>query len=111
MKSAPKGNAEKGTRRPKTGTKPQKKGRPNGDARSSRGEPQHPGLVLAQILDDTPHAAAAKWFNMTPADFEEFLAGRRPMTPEMAAAAGTVFGTGAAPWLAMIEAAQESGDA
>ena len=42
---------------------------------------------------------AAKWFGMRPDDFEKLLAGRIPMTTEVATIAGSVFGTGAAPWL------------
>ena len=37
---------------------------------------------------------------------EAVLTGKAPMTKEMADIAGSVFGTGAAPWLMMIEACQ-----
>ncbi len=59
----------------------------------------HPGVLLAEVLDDTPATVAAKWFGMRPDDFEKLLAGRIPMTTEVATIAGSVFGTGAAPWL------------
>ena len=74
-----------------------------------RGEPaQHPGAVLAQILDDTPLAVAAKWFGIAPAELAAILAGEAPLTPALAAQAGAVFGTGAAPWLEMQAAWDEA---
>lgn len=79
---------------------------PKGGA--GRGAVQHPGEVLAQILEDTPPALAAKWFSVTPDELAAVLEGRAPMTPAMAAAAGTVFGTGSAPWLEMQAAWDEA---
>lgn len=63
----------------------------------------HPGLTLAQVLEDTPLEVGAKWFAMTPEALEAVLTGKAPMTKEMADIAGAVFGTGAAPWLMMME--------
>ena len=57
---------------------------------------QHPGAVLAQILEDTPTALAAKWFNLSEAELLAVLEGRAPMTAAMAQQAGAVFGTGSA---------------
>lgn len=62
---------------------------------------QHPGEVLAEILDDTPVPVAAKWFSITPEALLAVLEGRAPMTQEMATVAGAVFGTGSAPWIEM----------
>lgn len=63
----------------------------------------HPGPILAEVLDDTPDVVAARWFGMTPENLRRLLAGEIPMTVEMATVAGTVFGTGAAPWLDMVK--------
>ena len=84
-----------------------------GKGRSRRGGPgstkgqntlQHPGAVLAQILEDTPTALAAKWFSLSEAGLLAVLEGRAPMTAAMAQQAGAVFGTGSAPWLEMQSA-------
>ena len=57
-----------------------------GKGRSRRGGPgstkgqntlQHPGAVLAQILEDTPTALAAKWFSLSEAELLAVLEGRR----------------------------------
>lgn len=79
-------------------------------AAAGRGRPQapnHPGAVLAQVLEDTPMPVAAKWFGITPAELEAVLAGEAPVTDPMAAVAGQVFGTGAAPWIEMQKAWDE----
>lgn len=68
-----------------------------GGARPAR----HPGGVLAEVLDDTPLPVAAKWFSITPEALADVLEGRAPMTNAMAVVAGTVFGTGSAPWIEM----------
>lgn len=62
---------------------------------------QHPGEVLAQILDDTPPGLAASWLGVSAAELSAVLEGRAPMTAAMAAQAGAIFGTGSAPWLEM----------
>ena len=49
---------------------------------------QHPGAVLAQILEDTPTALAAKWFSLSEAELLAVLEGRAPMTAAMAQQAG-----------------------
>ena len=75
-----------------------------------RGRPQapnHPGVVLAQVLEDTPMPVAAKWFGITPAELEAVLAGEAPVTDPMAAVAGQVFGTGAACCIEMQKAWDE----
>ena len=69
---------------------------------------QHPGFVLAQILEDTPAAVAAKWFGISANDLIAVLEGRAPMTAAMAQQAGAVFGTGSAPWLEMQAAWDEA---
>ena len=66
--------------------------------------PAAPGAVLAQILEDTPTALAAKWFSLSEAELLAVLEGRAPMTAAMAQQAGAVFGTGSAPWLEMQSA-------
>ena len=86
-------------------------GRAAGSGRQRSGRaasPQHPGEVLAQILEDTPLPVAAKWFGISPAELSAVLAGEAPVTPELAAQAGAVFGTGSAPWLEMQAAWEEA---
>ena len=70
--------------------------------------PRHPGLVLAEVLDETPLPVAAKWFGLALEDAQKLLAGEAPFTTEIARRAGDVFGTGAAPWLALLEAWEEA---
>ena len=93
---------------------PSAKSRQKKPARSSRNArptaPQHPGMILAEVLGDTPPALAAKWFGLTPAEMDAVLAGKAPMTVAMAETAGTVFETGAAPWLDMIANAEAESD-
>ena len=77
------------------------KGRPRrSGSGSTKGQNtlQHPGAVLAQILE------AAKWFSLSEAELLAVLEGRTPMTAAMAQQAGAVFGTGSAPWLEMQSA-------
>ncbi|MDO5531191.1 hypothetical protein [Sutterella sp.] len=81
--------------------------KPARGARRAPSAPQHPGEVLAAILADTPPALAAKWFALDEASLGKVLAGAAPLTPEMAATAGTIFGTGAAPWIEMQSAWDE----
>lgn len=88
---------------PKKNSRPQKNTRHVRPATNAPKGPMHPGLTLAQVLEDTPVEVGAKWFGLSPAAFEAVLAGKAPMTKAMAEIAGTVFGTGAAPWLMMIE--------
>ena len=61
---------------------------------------QHPGEVLREIFADTPPALAAKWFGLSATEL--------PLTPAMAETAGSIFGTGAAPWLDMMAAWDEA---
>lgn len=88
---------------PKKNSRPQKNARRARPATSAPKGPMHPGFTLAQVLEDTPVEVGAKWFGLSPAAFEAVLAGKAPMTKAMAEIAGTSFGTGAAPWLMMIE--------
>ena len=81
--------------------KPSRRGR-GGESNAPKGL-AHPGLTLAQVLEDTPLEVGAKWFQMSPDALEAVLTGKAPMTKEMADIAGSVFGTGAAPWLMMME--------
>ena len=81
--------------------KPSRRGR-GGVSNAPKGL-AHPGLTLAQVLEDTPLEVGAKWFQMSPDALEAVLTGKAPMTKEMADIAGAVFGTGAAPWLMMME--------
>ncbi len=85
-------------------------GRAGGGARGGRkgGAPQHPGVVLASVLADTPLSLAAKWFGLTPEALARVYAGEAPVTVEMAAQAGSIFGTGSAPWLEMQAAWDEA---
>lgn len=69
---------------------------------------QHPGEVLREILADTPPALAAKWFGLSATELEAFYNGELPLTPAMAETAGSIFGTGAAPWLDMMAAWDEA---
>lgn len=87
----------------KKNSRPQKNARRARAATNAPKGPMHPGFTLAQILEDTPVEVGAKWFGLSPAAFEAVLAGKAPMTKAMAEIAGTAFGTGAAPWLMMIE--------
>lgn len=79
-----------------------------GRGRSAQAPLQHPGAVLAEVLADTPLAVAAKWFGMTPEPLEAVLRAEAPLTAAMAAQAGAIFGTGAAPWLEMQAAWDEA---
>ena len=88
---------------PKKNSRPQKNSRRARPATNAPKGPIHPGFTLAQVLEDTPVEVGAKWFGMSPTAFEAVLAGKAPMTKAMAEIAGTAFGTGAAPWLMMIE--------
>ena len=98
-------NTSKGARPNKSG----QAGRAGRSGRSSAADrPRHPGLVLAEALDETPPAVAAKWFGLTPEEAQKLLAGEAPFTAEIARRAGDVFGTGAAPWLALLEAWEEA---
>ena len=78
-----------------------RKGRAQGAAARGPVAAQHPGEVLAQVIDDTPLSVAAKWFSVSESELAAVLAGESPMTNAMAVTAGTVFGTGAAPWIEM----------
>ena len=78
--------------------------RRSGSGSTGQNTLQHPGAVLAQILEDTPTALAAKWFSLSEAELLAVLEGRAPMTAAMAQQAGAVFGTGSAPWLEMQSA-------
>lgn len=69
---------------------------------------QHPGEVLAQILEDTELSAAAGWFGLSKDAVLAVLEGKAPMTREMAVTAGTIFGTGSAPWIEMQAAWDEA---
>lgn len=69
---------------------------------------QHPGEVLREILADTPPALAAKWFGLSTTELEAFYNGELPLTLAMAETAGSIFGTGAAPWLDMMAAWDEA---
>lgn len=69
---------------------------------------QHPGEVLREILADTPPALAAKWFGLSATELEAFYHGELPLTPAMAETAGSIFGTGAVPWLDMMAAWDEA---
>lgn len=98
-------NTSKGARPNKSG----QAGRAGRSGRSSAADrPRHPGLVLAEVLDETPPAVAAKWFGLTPEEAQKLLAGEAPFTAEIARRAGDVFGTGAAPWMALFEAWEEA---
>ena len=61
-----------------------------------------------EILADTPPALAAKWFGLSATELEAFYHGELPLTPAMAETAGSIFGTGAAPWLDMMAAWDEA---
>ena len=77
-------------------------------ARRPASAQQHPGEVLREILADTPPALAAKWFGLSATELEAFYNGELPLTPAMAETAGSIFGTGAAPWLDMMAAWDEA---
>ena len=82
--------------------------RPRRSESVRRSGPVHPGTVLQSVLEDTPPAAAAAWFGLKPDEFTAVLEGRAPMTPDLCSRAGEIFGTGAAPWLDMQAAWEES---
>ena len=63
--------------------------------------PSHPGAVLADILLDLPHAKAelARLLGISRQHFYDIIGERKPVTPQIAAKLGRMFGGGAELWL------------
>lgn len=69
---------------------------------------QHPGEVLREISQiPLPHSRRSG-FGLSTTELEAFYNGELPLTPAMAETAGSIFGTGAAPWLDMMAAWDEA---
>ncbi|MBZ9821917.1 HigA family addiction module antitoxin [Mesorhizobium sp. CA4] len=65
--------------------------------------PSHPGELIADLLEDTRHSkmAVAEMLGISRQQFHSVLAGRKPVTPDMAARLGKLFGNGPGLWLRM----------
>jgi antitoxin HigA-1 len=65
--------------------------------------PAHPGEAIADILDDvdTPKTQVALNLGISRQHLYELLAGRKPLSPTIAAKLGKMFGGGPGIWLNM----------
>ncbi|MFJ5486791.1 HigA family addiction module antitoxin [Hansschlegelia beijingensis] len=65
--------------------------------------PSHPGELIATALEglDLPLSSAAKDLGITRQTLDGIIAGRSPVTPDIAARLGKLFGNGAGLWLRM----------
>lgn len=71
--------------------------------RDPRRCPSHPGAALADILEDVsaPKAEIAQGLGISRQHLYDLLAQRKPLSPNVAARIGKMFGGGAAIWLHM----------
>ncbi len=71
--------------------------------RNSNRCPSHPGAVLADILDDIkkPKAEIAEGLGISRQHLYDVLAERKPVSPNVAALIGKMFGGGVGTWLHM----------
>ena len=71
--------------------------------------PPHPGEVIDDLLDDLDYSksAIAKMLNISRQQLHAILAGRKPVSPEMAARLGKLFGNGPGLWL-RLQAAHDA---
>lgn len=65
--------------------------------------PSHPGALLAEIIPATGRSEdeIADLIGLSTHDLSEILKERRPVSPDIAARLGKLFGDGAAIWLRM----------
>lgn len=65
--------------------------------------PAHPGELIADLLEDAGKSkmAAAEMLGISRQQFHSIIAGRKPVTPDMAARLGKLFGNGPGLWLRM----------
>ncbi|MDX8480705.1 HigA family addiction module antitoxin [Mesorhizobium sp. VK24D] len=65
--------------------------------------PSHPGELVADLLEDAGKSklAVAGMLGISRQQFHAILAGRKPVTPDMAARLGKLFGNGPGLWLRM----------
>ena len=65
--------------------------------------PSHPGVALADILEDftIPKAEIAQGLGISRQHLHDLLAGRKPLSPNIAARIGKMFGGGVGIWLHM----------
>ena len=72
-------------------------------ARDPQRAPLHPGLVLADVMDDVAESKAeiAKLLGISRVYLHSVLAGRKPLSPAMAVRVAKAFGSDAAHWLRM----------
>jgi antitoxin HigA-1 len=65
--------------------------------------PPHPGEVIADILSDTgrTRVGIAILLGVSRQQLHSILAGRKPVSPDMAARLGKLFGNGPGLWLRM----------
>ncbi|QEP42069.1 addiction module antidote protein, HigA family [Ectothiorhodospiraceae bacterium BW-2] len=63
--------------------------------------PPHPGEVIQDILDDLDYSKSnvAKMLGISRQQLHAILAARKPVSPEIAARLGKLFGNGPALWL------------
>ena len=63
--------------------------------------PPHPGDVIGDMLEDLDYSksAIAKMLRISRQQLHAILAARKPVSPEMAARLGKLFGTGPGLWL------------
>ena len=63
--------------------------------------PPHPGEVIQDMLDDMEYSksAVAKMLGISRQQLHAVLTARRPVSPDMAARLGKLFGNGPALWL------------
>lgn len=71
--------------------------------------PPHPGAVLGDILDDVqrPRAELARLLGISRQHFYDIIGERKPVTPQVAAKLGRMFGGGAELWL-RLQAAHDA---
>ncbi len=65
--------------------------------------PSHPGAILADILEDIqmPEAEIAQGLGISRQHLYDVLAERKPLSPNVAALIGKMFGGGVGTWLHM----------
>ncbi|WP_411970607.1 HigA family addiction module antitoxin [Mesorhizobium sp. CA14] len=65
--------------------------------------PSHPGELIADLLEDAGKSkmTVAEMLGISRQQFHSILAGRKPVTPDMAARLGKLFGNGPGLWLRM----------
>lgn len=71
--------------------------------------PPHPGEVIEDMLEDLDYSksAIAKMLHISRQQLHAILAARKPVSPEIAARLGKLFGTGPGLWL-RLQAAHDA---